>query len=109
MEFELAAQMLKRGPEILAEASSAGQPRLTELYDEADEWREAIREATPLIAPIATELQLASWLAAHAIVLAVSAVFFEPAGDHSSNPFFTEKVGEAKVALERLRRLSNSV
>ncbi|MDQ5840668.1 MAG: hypothetical protein M3537_05900 [Chloroflexota bacterium] len=88
---DLAALILERAPAMLDEAETAGQPRLTELYDEADDWRGTLREKDR-----ATPLEAAEWRAAHAVVMAVSAVFFEPAGDHRDIAYFMEKRNEAK-------------
>jgi len=38
----------------------------------------------------------------------VSVVFFEPPGDHRGDVFFMEKTKEAKVAIDRVRRLYES-
>jgi len=93
---QIAQDILTRGTAILAEAETAGQPRLSELYDEAEDWR------VPLRGMSAGPLQLAMWRAAHAVVMAVSAVFYEGPGDHTTDPFFVEKRNEAKVALDSL-------
>jgi len=96
---QLAQDILTRGTAILAEAETAGQPRLTELYEEAEDWRAPLRGMSP-----AGPLHLAMWRAAHAVVMAVSAVFYEGPGDHTTDPFFVEKRNEAKLALDRLGR-----
>lgn len=97
---ELAVRILHRGPEILAEAQSAGYPRTMELYDEADEWRDGLRGMER-----ATPLETATWRAAHAVIMAVSACYFEAPADHRGDPYFMEKRGEALIALDRLRRV----
>ena len=99
MTRELAALILKRAPVLIEEAESAGHPRTVELYDEADDWREPLRGRTR-----ASLLEIDIWRAAHAVVMAVSAVFFDAPGDHRESPYFMEKRGEALVALDRLRR-----
>lgn len=98
---DLAARVLERGPGILSEAERAGHERLFDLYGEADDWREPLRGKARV-----TPLEKAIWGAAHAIIMAVSAVYFEPARDHRDNPYFMEKRNEARVALDRLRRLT---
>lgn len=96
----LRSTIFRRAPEILDALYGVEGESLTDLYDEADEWRDALRAYDEMKDGQAF-LKLAK-----AVVVAVAAAMTIPLDDRDANPDLSEKVGEARVAMIRAKAIS---